>query len=116
MISEGEDSFGGWRIRKITGVVWAGFSNFSEHTNHLGIVVKCRFGFCSSGLRPESPISDKLPADAKTPPSSDHTHSKGEGHARNLDFILSETGKKLLKGFEQVSNMNPVIVKITPVS
>lgn len=49
--------------------------------------------------------------------SSDHTlNSKGEDHARNLDFILSETGKKLLKGFKQVSDVNPVIVKITLVS
>lgn len=46
---------------------------------------------------PGSLISDKLP-------SSDHTlNSKGEGHTRNLDFILSETGKKLLKGFKQVT-------------
>lgn len=96
----------------------ASFSNFSEHTNHLETVVKCRFGFSSFGLGPGSPISDKLPADAKTPHllTTLTLNSKGEDHARNLDFILSETGKKLLKGFKQVSDVNLVVVKVTLVS
>lgn len=69
-------------------------------------------------MGPGGPISDKFPADAK----ADHLQTiltlngQGEGHEKNVDFILSETGKKLLKGFKQVSDMNPVLFKITLVS
>ena len=57
----------GRRIREMTRAVSANFSNFNEHTTHLDIVVKCRFGFSRSGLGPGSLISDKFPGGAKSP-------------------------------------------------
>lgn len=43
-------------------------------------------------------------------------NSKGDSHAGNMDFILSEIGRKLLKGFNQINDMNPVIFKINLLS
>lgn len=62
-----------------------------------------------------SPVSDKLLGDTNPadPQITLPLKSKGEAMAGSLDFILSDTEKKLLKGFKQVSNMNLVILKIT---
>lgn len=105
----------GWR--EITGAIRPA-SQILVSTQITWKLVKCRFGFSSFRLGPGSPISDKLPADAKTLHllTTLTLNSKGEDHARNLDFILSETGKKLLKGCKQVSDVNPVVAKITLVS
>lgn len=94
------------------------FSNLNEHTKHLGIVEKCRLRFSRSSVEPRSLIPDKLPANAEAAhlQTTLTRNSKGEGHARNWDFIRSDTGKKLLKGFKEVSDMNSVIFKITLIS
>ena len=60
-------------------------------------MLKWSFRFSSSGVGPGRPISDKVLGDTKaihlqttlTP------NSRGDGHAGNWDFILSETGRKL---------------------
>lgn len=69
-------------------------------------MIKYRLRFSRSGARPGSPISDKLPADAKA------------AHLRTTLTLDSkgELGKKLLKGLKQACVMNPVIFKITLVS
>lgn len=93
----------------------ASSSDFHKHIGHLRIMLKWSFGFSSSGVGPGRPISDKVLGDSKaihlqttlTP------NSRGDGHAGNWDFILSETGRKLLKGFNQVNDTNPVLFTIT---
>ena len=81
-------------------------------------MLKWRFGFSSSGVGPGSPISDKVPGDTRAThlQTTLTLNSKGDGHAGKMDFILSEIGRKLLKGFNQINDMNPVIFKITLVS
>ena len=51
------------------------FSNFNMHSNHLGILVKCRFCFSGSGVEPRSCISKKPPGG----PQTAHFEYKGPG-------------------------------------
>lgn len=61
-----QDGFG-WTERpgQSQGLSRPAFSNLNEDTNHLEIVVKYRFRFSRSEAEPGSPLSSKLPAEAK---------------------------------------------------
>ena len=93
----------------------ASASDFHKHIGHLRIMLKWSFGFSSSGVAPGRPISDKVLGDTKAIhlQTTFMPNGKGDGHAGIWDFILSETGRKLLKGFNQVNDMNPVLFTIT---
>ena len=93
----------------------ASASDFHKHIGHLRIMLKWSFGFSSSGVGPGRPISDKVLGDTKAIhlQTTFMPNCRGDGHAGIWDFILSETGRKLLKGFNQVNDMNPVLFTIT---